>query len=189
MTCRSICLIVIATCVSLGNASLRAEDQSLVDVKVVDDMKNDLPDFVRIIEEFGNGNIGSALDLVEVKLPRPFTEKKGPFEGGMRDHWQQQFAKFAELRPKFESVDLVGYQPISTKTRTLVFVGNGEFGPMLFRFQVFHYRGDWKINGLSYQASWKHIEEDTNFTRFTNPQQFPLSPQPVAQAKRTFEVE
>lgn len=189
MTCRPICLILLVTCTGFANAELRAGEKSPVDAKVLDDMKNDLPDFVRIVEEFGNGNIGSALDLVEVKLPRPFKQEEGPFESTTRDHWHQQFAKLAEMHPRFESVDLIGYEPISTKTRSLVFVGNGEFGPILFRFKVFHYGGEWKINGVSYQASWKHIEEDESFTRFTNPRQFPLTPAPVAQAESQIEVE
>lgn len=188
MTCRLICLFAIVIIAGFGNTDLRAEENSPVDVKVLDDMKNELPDFVQIIEEFGNGNIGSALDLVEVKLPRPFNKEAGPFENGARDQWQQQFAKLAELHPNFESVDLIGYQRLSTKSRSLVFIGNGEFGPVQFRIGVFHYDGKWKIQGLSYQASWKHIEEDTSFTRFTNPRQFPLVPQPVAQAKSQLEV-
>lgn len=189
MTCRSICLIVVVACAGLGNAELLAEEQPQADAKVLNDMKNDLPDFVQIIEDFGNGNIGSALDLVEARLPRPFKEKAGPFENGARDQWQKQFAKLAELHPRFESVDLIGYQPVSTKTRTLVFIGNGALGPVMFRFQVFQYGGKWKINGLSYQASWKFIEDEKSFTRFTNPHHFPLTPQPVAQTESQVEVE
>ncbi len=164
----------------LGVCSVEAEEKLTTEQAVVADMKPELIQYVKIMEEFGNGKIDAALDLLEPELPGPFTKPKGPFEIGTREKWREQFEILSKVNPQFESVDLIGYQPLSSAARKLIFIGNGKHGPILFRYRVFRYGDQWKISGISFQASYEAIEQEPNFTRFNKPLNYPTTNQPIA---------
>jgi hypothetical protein len=174
-------LVVLAGCVVLMAGAVWAEDLPSAEACPLPDMKDELPRVVGIIEAFGTGNLDAALDLVEAELPGPFPKASGPFDVDIRERWRQEFAKLAEIHPQFESVDFIGYQPISSASRTLVLIGNGKFGPIRFRVRAFRYQEKWRLSNLSYHGSWDQIEADNNFTRFPVPANYPLAAQPIAQ--------
>ncbi len=175
-------LLVLAGCAVLWTGRVRAEEHKpQAQTVLLADMQTELPRWVGIIETLGQGNLDLGLDLIEAELPRPFSKVNGPFEEDAREHWRQQFSKLAALNAKFESVDLVGYQPLSSASRTLVFIGHGKWGPILFRYRVFRYQGKWDISSLSYYRAWDHIEANANYIRFPTPISYPLAPKPLAQ--------
>ena len=181
-------VIVIAANLSIGSETLRAEQPFVGKAAPLSNMKAELPRFVRIMEAFGKGEMDQALDLVEkevVGMPSAETKTNSPFEPSLREVWRQQFTKFSELHPRFESIDLIGYQPISSAARELVFIGHGYFGPVLFRIRTFRYRGKWKIHAMMYKGEFKYVQGDiesaSQLTRFEKPIHFPLRAAAVAQ--------
>lgn len=175
-------LAILAGCVVLGAEVVRAEEKvSKTEAFPLADIQDDVPRYVSVIEAFGStDSLDTALNLVEAELPGPFPKSGGPFEEDVRARWKLEFAKLADLNARFDSVDFVGYQSISSAARTLVFVGHGYGGPIQFRFRVFRYQDKWKISNLSYQGDWNQIEADTAFTRFESPVNYPLATHPVS---------
>ena len=167
-------LAVLAGCVVLSAGAVLAEEKTSQEAFPLPDIQADVPRFVGIIEAFGENQLDTALGLIEAELPGPFAED-------VRGQWRKAFGQLSELNARFESVDFVGSQSISSAARTLVFIGHGHGGPIQFRFRVFRYQDKWKISNLSYQGSWDQIEADTNFTRFENPVNYSLATVPVAQ--------
>jgi hypothetical protein len=175
-------LAVLAGCVVLGMGAVRADEKNSSEAFPLPDIQGDVPRYVSVIEAFGTIDaLETALNLVEGELPGPFPKADGPFGEDVRARWKQEFGKLSALNARFDSVDFVGYQSISSGARTLVFIGHGFGGPIQFRFRVFRYQDKWKVANLSFQGDWNQIEADSSFTRFENPVHYPLATQPVVQ--------
>ena len=161
-------------CAVLRGQGVLAEEKSPLEATPLANMKAELPRLIKIIEKFGHGDLESALDLVEAELPEPFAKAGGPFEQDLRAHWRQGFRSLTDLNPTFDSVELIGYHPLSSAARTLVLIGHGFRGPIQFRIRMFRYQGQWKITNLSFRGDWEEIESDTRFTRLERPIIYPL---------------
>ncbi len=170
---RGMRVVLLAGCAVFWAGSSFAEEKSSLPA-AIQDMEPDIARYVRIVEAFGHGNVDSALELLEAEFPRPIPKASGPFEVDVRAKWQREFGPFSEVKARFESVELVGYQPLSSHARTLVFIGHALQGPIEFRFSAYRYQNKWSIRNLSYQGSWQQIEAGQGFTRFETPIHYSL---------------
>ena len=113
---------------------------------------------VTAIGDLGNGRIDAALDKFQAMLGRKFQKTTGPFGQDERDVWRKMFALFVKTPPKFESVDLIAVQPISTQSFRISMVGNGERGPVMFQFRAFEYHGKFQLANVHFDSNWGRME-------------------------------
>lgn len=170
------CFILLAGCVGLLAGTLAAAEKSSSIAPPLPDMAEDIPHLVKFIEEIGKGDLDAARASIQDRLSKSLQSQvaKGPFEPGYREKHEALFGPFREYPVNFESVEFIGYRPVSSASRDLVFLANGEAGPILFRFQIFRYQGQWKILGVGFDSAWKQTDWADDCQRFATPQIFEL---------------
>lgn len=140
----------------IHSSAADAEPKTVVEKRIVKEM---VPKFVDTIAHLGRGEADEAVDLFRSMMPRKQTPDKkedGPF--GTHARWAATFQPLAKLRPDFESVELVGMQKVSGQAYKLTLVSHGKYGPCLFQFRVFTYRGKLYSSNLHFDTNWPRIE-------------------------------
>lgn len=120
--------------------------------------KEFVPKLVKAVGELGNGRVETALDQFQGMVGRKFQKTSGPFGRDEREVWRKMFALFGKSPPKFESVDLITIQPISTQSFKISLIGNGKPGPVLFQFRGFEYHGTVRLANVHFDSNWARIE-------------------------------
>lgn len=117
-----------------------------------------VPPLVEAIAQLGRGELDKALDQFETLIGRKFRTGKGPFANSERAKWQNTFVVLATNKPTFETVDLIGIEPISSQSCKISLMGNGSSGPVLFQCRAYLYRGNLRLATVRFDMSWERIE-------------------------------
>ena len=120
--------------------------------------KQILPKLVSAVGELGNGRTDKALEKFEEVMGRKFAKTTGPFGQDERQVWQKMFTMFPKTPPKFECVDLIGAQAVSSQAFKITVVANGRQGPILFQFRIFEYRGKFRLVSVHFDNNWQRVE-------------------------------
>jgi hypothetical protein len=120
--------------------------------------KQIVPKLVSAVGELGNGRIDAALEKFQEMMGRKFQKTTGPFGQDEREVWQKMFTMFPNTPPRFECVDLIGTQAVSTQAFKITVVAGGKQGPILFQFRLFEYRGKVCLVSVHFDSNWNRIE-------------------------------
>lgn len=151
---RCFALLIPVLFVAAGSVEGADGQLSKIDNRLI---KEIVPHTVAIIEKLGEGETDKAIVIVEKLAGRKLSSTGGPF-GDERSKWQRLFNRFATAKPRFESVELVGIQHISSQAHKISLVGHGMTGPMLFQFRVFEYQGKLQLTNVHFDGAWDRIE-------------------------------
>lgn len=118
-----------------------------------------LDDLAGAIQLIGKGQLEDSIDLIARLNPGRFqSASENPFEEADRDRAVRVLRPIAEEKPNFESAELIGIEPLSTRIKKLTFIAIGERGAILFQFHLFRYKNNYLLGNVSYHAAWDTIE-------------------------------
>jgi hypothetical protein len=153
---RALSLSVVAALIASVAGPVHAGEVDPASISHIE--KQIVPKLVEAVGDLGNARIEAALDKFQGMVGRKFQKTTGPFGQDEREVWRKMFTMFGKTPPKFESVDLITIQPISTQSFRISLVGNGERGPVLFQFRAFEYRGNVRLANVHFDSNWDRME-------------------------------
>jgi hypothetical protein len=142
--------------------------------------KQIVPKLVSAVGELGNGRVESALEKFQEMVGRKFHKTSGPFGQDEREVWRKMFVIFRKTPPKFECVDLIAAQAISTQAFKVSLMANGEPGPVLFQFRVFEYRGKFRLANVHFDSNWNRMEAFVGSLKQKRLKRYPLPAEQTA---------
>lgn len=175
-------LVVLAICQGGFGVAVSAGEIPSAPEFPLPDILTEVTQQVKFVEQIGKGDVEAAYHAIEGQLSQQLQQAHGPFETGSLESFKNEFGRIADHKSQFESVECVGYIPISSAARHVVLIANGKHGPILFRFQMRRYEGKWQLIGLGFETDWKRIEAADNCKRFEQPAIFELPSEQQAAA-------
>lgn len=99
--------------------------------------------------------------------------------------WESTLNQVAHFSQKFESIELVGTEPISSDAAFLHFVLICEKSPLSLRVPFFKFRGQWYIGGIDFAPSFveKAATMREHMVKFPTPLRHPLTIAPALAVK------
>lgn len=167
----------------LVTATASAENRPAPVANLPQGVEEYYPALFQLIESAGAGDSEAIVAWFEQHLATDDKPADELIPVDRRADWLAVFRALLTQKPEFESIDVVGFQPISSAACELLLVANSRRGPVLFRFGVFRHRGRWKTTAMTYTSAWEKVVSTTvaaAYTRLPQPVHHDLRAKPVA---------